>query len=267
LGTNGDDLLEGTSGDDIICGLGGDDIIEGGAGDDIIRGGAGNDTLEGGVGDDYIRGEAGDDTLRGAVGSDMLFGGSGRDIIYGGEGHDIVVGGDRVGEQQQTDMLYFGDMPTPVFFEELTDAEVEAVDRAVIECMQATSEPYFEGRDTRSKCPGILTSLCRSGASLNNEWQGSFRARSNTVEFICSIAYLAELGELGYLTPYNGTIYGARVDAHSLIEDHILVLYNILTNNIYYEISESTATKLRELAQTINLFASQAYQITVPFYE
>jgi len=269
LGTDGDDLIVGTSGDDIICGLGGDDTIFGGSGDDIIRGGIGNDTLEGGVGDDYIRGEVGDDTIRGGSGRDILFGGAGGDVIYGNGDYDILIGGDRVGERQQADVLYYGDTQTRGSFDELTDGEVEAIDSAVTECKQATSEPYFQSRDTRSECPDILSGICQSGVSQDNQWLSSNNARYATVAFICSTAHLAEQGEQGYLrlddNEYNE--YGDTVERRQMrrtISKSIIVLYDVLAKNTY-EISEGTIDKLRQLTQTINLFATQAYQRPTPF--
>jgi len=266
VGTDEDDLIVGTPGDDIICGLGGNDIIFGSGGDDIIRGGTGNDTLTGGPGDDYIRGEAGNDSIRGGAGRDILFGGAGGDIIYGGEGYDIIGGRDRVGEQQeQTNMLYYGDTQTPVSYDELTGNEVEAIDIVMTECEEATSEPYFESRRTRSECPSALLKLCRSGTSQGSQWLGTESARYATVAFICSAAYLAEQGEQGYLIPYAITTSKAKSETLALVERHISLLYSFLAENVY-RISEGTVSKLRQLLQTIDFFATQGYQRPAPIY-
>jgi len=271
LGTDGDDHLVGTSGDDIICGLGGNDTLEGREGDDIIRGGTGDDTLTGGVGDDYIRGGAGNDTMHGNTGRDILFGGKGGDILYGGGGYDILGGGDEVGEQQPTDELYYGNAQTPISFDEFTDTEAETINTAIAECRQAISEPYFESRKTRSQCTNILTNLCRSGTFQNNSRLEVDKARNTTVDFICSTANLAELGEQSYLTldsetDLTVTDQRARSDTFRFIESQILKLYNILVENAN-GISETTTAKLRELTQTINRFATKAFERPPPIYE
>jgi len=49
-----------------------------------------------------------------------------------------------------------------------------------------------------------------------------------------------------------------------IISKSIIALYDVLAKNIY-EISEGTIDKLRQLTQTINLFATQAYQRPTPF--
>jgi len=272
LGTEDDDQLEGTSGDDIICGLGGNDTINGASGDDIIRGGTGDDTLTGGVGDDYIRGGAGDDTMHGNAGRDILFGGSDEDVIFGGGGYDIIGGGDEVGEQQPADELYYGNAQTPISFDELTDTETETIDKAITECRQAISEPYFESRDTRSQCTNILTNLCRTATSQEDYSQlETDRARNAALEFICSTAQLAKLGEQSYLTldsetDLTVTDQRARSDTFRFIESQILKLYNILVENAN-GISETTTAKLRELTQTINRFATKAFERPPPIYE
>jgi len=272
LGTEDDDQLEGTSGDDIICGLGGNDTIHGASGDDIIRGGTGNDILTGGSGEDYIRGEAGNDTLKGNAGRDILFGGSDEDVIFGGGGYDIIGGGDEVGEQQPTDELYYGNAQTPISFDELTDTETETIDKAITECQQANSEPYFESRDTRSQCPDLLTNLCQTATSQEDYSQlETDRARNAALEFICSTAQLVKLGEQSYLTldsetDLTVTDQRARSDTFRFIESQILKLYNILVENAN-GISETTTAKLRELTQTINRFATKAFERPPPIYE
>jgi len=267
-GTEGDDQLEGTSGDDIICGLGGNDTINGAGGDDIIRGGAGNDIINGAGGDDIIRGGAGNDTLEGGAGRDILFGGTDSDVIYGGDGYDTLAGGDEVGEQQPTDKLYYDGTRTPVAYDELTDTEAEALDTAISECRQATPDStYFRSRDTRSECPDMLTALCRTGTSQNTQQPDTDNPRNAAFAFICSTTHLAELGEQGYLIPHDkdfDLLAASFADdqgyqTRKSINDDILALHDILTQNTH-KISEPTTAKLRELTQTINRFATQAYQ-------
>jgi len=268
-GTEGDDQLEGTSGDDTICGLGGNDTINGAGGDDIIRGGPGDDTLTGGPGNDYIRGGAGNDTINGNTGRDILFGGTDSDILFGGDGYDTLAGGDEVGQQQPTDRLYYDNTRTPVAFDELTDTEAEALDTAITECRQATPDTaYFQSRDTRSECPDMLTALCQTGTSQNNQQPDTDNARYAAFAFICSTTHLAELGEQGYLIPYDKGIdpildTSDRYQTRKSINNDILALHDTLTQNTH-KISEPTTAKLRELTQTINRFATQAYQKRLP---
>jgi len=265
LGTSADDRLVGTPGDDIICGLGGDDTIDGAGGDDIIRGGTGDDILTGGPGDDYIRGEPGNDIIKGDAGRDILFGGTGDDVIYGGEGYDILSGADKIGEQQPTDELYYDNTQTPISFDELTDTEAETIDKAITKCQQAVPEPFFEARDTRSQCPDLLTSLCRTATPQNSQKPLTDDARKAALDFICSTANLAELGEIGYLMPHSEIEFEARDDTYMLVKDRVSMLYDILAENVH-GISEGTIAKLRELTQTINLFATQAYQRLPPIH-
>jgi len=251
LGTEDADQLEGTPGDNIICGIGGNDTIAGNAGDDIIRGGAGNHSLQSNAG------------------SDILFGGADGDVIYGGDGYDTLAGEDKVGERQPTDRLYYDSTRTPVTFDELTDTEAEALDTAISECRQATpNRAYFQSRDTRSKCADMLASLCRNGASQKGQQPDTDNPRYATFDFICYTTHMAELGEQGYLIPHDKGINpildtSDRYQTRKSINNDILALYDTLTQDTY-TISETTAAKLREFTQTINRFATQAYQKRQP---